>query len=182
MLIEFKQTLPEVIDSETTISDIDQTTTKEASEQNYNLYINIFRPPYVTANSAQFLNVVITKTHWCLWSSCQFLIASAVIKHCIKEIFPAVNEFNLPSCMEFDLTRQTCAGLIKLWVCEMLNEFIALVSNLITSILFGIKFNISGKSEKWLASLTTNCRGIQLSCNTAHPCLSFWDLQDIYIF
>ena len=54
----------------------------------------------------------------------------------------------MPSCSEFDLTRQTCAGLIKLWVCEMLNEFIALVSNLITSILFGIKFNISGKSEK----------------------------------
>ena len=46
MLIEFKQTLPEVIDSETTISDIDQTTTKEASEQKSSLYMNIFRSPW----------------------------------------------------------------------------------------------------------------------------------------
>ena len=74
----------------------------------------------------------------------------------------------MASCPEFDLDGQTCAGLIKVWVCAMLNEFIALVSNLVTSILFDKKFKIS---EKWLASLTTNCRGIQLSCNWAHLAL-----------
>ena len=62
------------------------------------------------------------------------------------------------SCLECDLSVETCSvlassslGLSCLY--EMFNEFIArpllaLVSNLITSTLFGIKFNISGKSEK----------------------------------
>ena len=68
-------------------------------------------------------------------------------------------------CPECDLM---CGSLIYircnegLGLYEMLNKVItrpllALVSNLITSTLFGIKFNISGKSEKSLASLTTNC-------------------------
>ena len=118
-------------------------------------------------------------------SWCQFLIAPVVIKHCIKQIFTAGNEFNLPHygiVPGISVWRPVLAssasilGLCCLY--EMFNELIArpllaLVSNLITSTLFGIKFNISGKSEKWLASLTTNCRGIQLSWNWAHPCLGF---------
>ena len=54
----------------------------------------------------------------------------------------------MASCPEFDPNGQTCAGLIKVWVCAMLNEFIALVSNLVTFTLYGEKFNISDKSEK----------------------------------
>ena len=54
----------------------------------------------------------------------------------------------MASCSEFDLDGQTCAGLIKVWVCVKLNEFIALVSNLITFTLYGEKFNFSDKSEK----------------------------------
>ena len=61
------------------------------------------------------------------------------------------------SCLECDLIvwrpvlASSSLGLSCLY--EMFNEFIArpllaLVSNLITSTLFGIKFNISGKSEK----------------------------------